>query len=79
MSRTTALTKSIKRRVGDLVITIDARGVTLRGFRRRKGRRFTWQQIAALDEPGTVCAAQDEAIGRRVLNDLHANPKPRTP
>lgn len=75
MSRIARLDRPLRRRVGSLIIEIHARGVTLRGHGRRKRRTFTWQQIAALDEPGSVQAASDEAIGCRVLKQLHANPQ----
>lgn len=75
MSRIARLDRPLRRRVGDLVIEIHAKGVTIRGHNRRKRRTYTWQQIAALDQPGTVQAAADEAIGRRVLKQLHATPQ----
>ncbi|PQO39373.1 hypothetical protein C5Y96_05830 [Blastopirellula marina] len=75
MASVVELNRPIRRRVGNLIIEIHEKGITLRGSGRRKRRTFTWEQIAALDQAGTVQAASDEALGRRVLKSLHALPK----
>ena len=42
----TEFSKPVRRRVGNLVVTITADGVELRAFRRRKCLRLTWSQLA---------------------------------
>ena len=71
--------QKLRRRVGDLVVTIDLEGVELRGHGMRKRRRFTWEQIASLDHEETLLRVADEAIGRRVLRDMKAETNPATP
>lgn len=93
MSGPTKLTKPVRRVTGRLVVelrppqpeteTQQARpaGLAIRGFRKKKWRFFSFEQIAALDfEPGSLLRVADETIGARVLRDIGATaPQPEAP
>lgn len=68
----TRLRKPITRVVRDeLVVTIDAEGLTIRGLRKRvRRKRLTWEQVAALSaEEGTIRAGEI-GFGRKELQRL---------
>ncbi len=66
----TILKKPIVRRIPGrkLVIRLTRDGVELRGFRRRKSKFVTWEQIASLaNEDETILFAAEQNEGRRAL------------
>lgn len=77
MSSITELKKPIRRRRGNLVIEVATEGLTLRGHRCRTSLTVTWAQVASLAaaDEALLCAIEEKA-GRRVLADLHADPRP---
>lgn len=71
------LSRPIRRRVGRLVVTITADGVELRGYRRRRLRRFlSWAQIASLSDAAVqpLLAGDEASIGSAELLALKADP-----
>ena len=71
------LSRPIRRRVGRLVVTITTDGVELRGYRRRRLRRFlSWAQIASLSDSQQqpLLAGDESAIGNAELLALKADP-----
>lgn len=73
----TRLTRPLVRRIGRLVVRIDRHGVWVRGYRRRKWRRFTWEQVASLALPGdgeAVMRLAETAAGTKVLHSMGAVP-----
>ncbi len=46
--------RPLSKRFGDLVVTISAEGIRLRGYRRRRSRLVTWSAVCrlAFDGPG---------------------------
>ena len=67
----TARRQLIRRRVGNLVIQLTETGLTIRGYRRRKARSYTWEQVASLaaDDLPLVRAAEHTA-GAKALSQL---------
>ena len=67
----TTLKRPIKRRIGGLVVQVSESGITIRGYRRRKSRTYTWEQVASLaaDDLPLVRAAEQVA-GTTVLSGL---------
>jgi len=60
--------KPVIRRVGQMVVEIDAIGVTLRRYRGRRRIELTWEQVAGLsglDEP--ITAVAEKQVGMREL------------
>lgn len=72
----TELRRPIIRRIGRLVVTITPDGVELRGYRRRKYRRFvTWSQIASLSgDDCPVTRVAEHETGTRELIRFAADP-----
>lgn len=67
------LTRTITRRLGNLVVTITPEGITLRGYRRRSAKRrkrVTWQQIATLADASDLFAAAENQDGMAALDKL---------
>jgi hypothetical protein len=56
----TELRKPVSRKVGKLIVTIDSKGVVLRGFRKPRKYRVTFGQIAAMALRGEVNLTADE-------------------
>lgn len=52
----------------NLIVQVKVDGLLLRGFRRRKSKLVTWEQIASLaDESQPIIRSCEEADGRRTL------------
>ena len=70
----TKLKRPIQRRIGNLVIQVAEAGVMIRGYRRRKTRTYTWEQVASLslDDLPLVRAAE-QAEGAKVLSQICRN------
>lgn len=65
------LVKPVTRRIGNLVVTIDMQGVTLRRYRGRRRKFFSWERIMALSESDRGVLTQAEfALGARQLDEL---------
>ncbi len=72
----TTLDRPLIRRIGGsrLIVRISPRGLEIRGYRRRRWRLFTWEQIATLaPESQPVTRQAERAEGRRLLARLGAN------
>jgi hypothetical protein len=67
----TTLKRPVKRRIGNLVVQLSESGITIRGYRRHKGRDYTWEQVAslAMDDLPLVRAAE-QAAGITVLAEV---------
>ena len=67
----TKLKRPIQRRIGNLVIQVAEAGIRIRGYRRRKTRTYTWEQVASLaaDDLPLVRAAE-QAAGTKVLSQI---------
>ena len=67
----TPLKRPIQRRIGNLVIRVSEAGIAIRGYRRRKRRTYTWEQVAslALDDLPLVRAAE-QAEGAKTLSQI---------
>ena len=69
--RVTPLKRPLLRRIGSLVVYITREGIELRGFKRRRRIRLTWEQIAALEpDRDTIQFICEERAGRRALDQL---------
>ena len=75
--RLTVLTKPVTRRVKKMVVTITPEGVTMRGYKRRKGSlRVSWAQVASLapaNQP--VIRLAENVDGKRQLQAMGAAEK----
>ncbi len=73
----TVLSNPIIRRVGDrrLVVHVTEDGLVIRGYRRRKSKFVTWEQIASLsdDSQMPLIAQSERAEGQRTLQQLGAD------
>ena len=64
------LKRPVTRRIPNrnLVVQVTVNGLLLRGFRRRKSKLVTWEQVASLaDESQPIIRSCEEADGRRTL------------
>ncbi len=62
-----------------LVATITAEGVILRGFRRRKSKFFSWEQIASLaDQSKPLLKVCESGDGLQVLRAMGATIAPES-
>ena len=64
------LKRPVTRRIPNrnLVVQVAVDGLLLRGFRRRKSKLVTWEQIASLaDKSQPIIRSCEEADGRRTL------------
>jgi hypothetical protein len=67
------LKRPLTRRVGRLVVRIGPEGITLRGYRKRRGIELSWAQVASLSGPERPAMQLAENVdGRRRLADLGA-------
>ncbi len=67
------LKRPVTRRIPhrNLIVTVTEEGMLLRGFRRRKAKLVTWEQIASLsDESQPIIRTCEEADGRRALEGM---------
>lgn len=67
----TTLKKTILRRIGKLVVKISDDGVEIKGFRRRRWKKVTWEQIASLaDESEPIYRRDEQVRGSKNLKAL---------
>ncbi len=74
-SKLSLLRRPLSRRLPNstLVVSITAEGVIIRGYRRRKHKLVTWEQIASLaDDSLPVIQSCEREDGRRVLQAMGA-------
>lgn len=72
---TTKLKRPIVRRIGNLVVRIDAEGVAIRGHRKRTWRRLPWPELAAAaGEARPILRACDRELGAEHLAQWGAQP-----
>lgn len=73
MSQVTKLKKPFTRRIGRIVIRVHAWGLEIKGYRCRRWKRATWQQIASLaDESEPILLQEELSRGARTLEALGA-------
>ena len=73
MGTLTKLRRPVARRIGRLVVRIDAKGIEIRGYRRRRARRVSWARLAYFaDELGPLIEHAEETIGRSELETMGA-------
>jgi hypothetical protein len=67
----TKISKPVVRRIGRLIVRVEARGLSLRGYRRRKWTTYSWSQITMLADGDTpILKAAEEQAGRRFLEAI---------
>lgn len=74
-NKITRYSRPIIRQLPDLniVVTFDEVGVFIRGYRRRKGKRVTWAQLASLaDDSQPVVKTCEVNDGLEVLKSMGA-------
>ena len=65
--------KPVVRRIGRLVVSVHDWGIEIKGYRKRKAKRITWEQVASLADDSEPILLQEETNrGRRVLGQLGA-------
>jgi len=72
MATLTELTRPVVRRIGLLVVRMDAEGIQIRGYRRRSGRGVSWARLAYFAEVGPLVDNAEERIGARELIKMGA-------
>lgn len=68
------LRKPLTRRIGDMVVRLDADGISIRGFGKRTWRRATWLEIAFLCKTEGDQREYCESEGLEFLNSIGARP-----
>ena len=72
MSRLTELSRPVIRRIGWLVVRIDAEGIAIRGYGRRRWRRVSRARLAwfACFAAGPLIVATEEHVGNEDLKKI---------
>ena len=77
----TKLKKPCVRRIGDLVVRLDADGITVRGTRKRKSWFLSWSRVLSLVEfsagDTSILEGIESEQGKQVLRKLTAPSRPR--
>ena len=77
----TRLKKPCVRRIGDLVVRLDADGITVRGTREQKSWFLAWSRVLSLVdftvEDMSILEGIEREQGKRVLQKLTAPSRPR--
>lgn len=87
-NRITRYSRPIIRQIPDLniVVKVDDVGVVIRGYRRRRGKRVTWAQLASLADDSRpvvkACEVNDgleilKAMGVTIASDESEVPPPQ--
>lgn len=77
MTASPPLKQPLRRRIGRLMVTVSAEGVTLRGYFQRHSKFVTWAQIASLSDGSdrSLLVQTEEEAGREKLTRMHADPQ----